>query len=425
MDFNLLHLSDLHFGPQCHFQDADPVRAAELLFSDLSNSFVECDIWPRFEAIILTGDYTWQTGEDGFQVAERFIPLLVSRGWTNEHRLFLVPGNHDIVWRDGDQLFAPREAVRSRYRALAVKIYRELNEDALADRIQASKTLTLASYNPKTNLLVLGLNSCRILCSENRDLGYVGYDQFYGALRQLNEQNEDPSGCLRVAAMHHHVIPVKNYKLSELPGETFSVVVDAPAVLDALQDHGFSLLLHGHGHVPSLRVLDSCLIAGAGAVALDRSWCGSQQYQVITVDEESISVESVVAEPPVKRGQPRRWKKIAGKPARFPRQPNGTDPTAWPSLAMRSEAAQRDVEDYENAREQLIPLLDGNAEAVECCRSQVAAAWAAAFGDIFDPAAFEAHLATMRANRANTQKCFMQKRVTLAAFVIWGMRGWT
>lgn len=81
----IVHLSDLHFS--CTREVEDPVRAKLLL--DIKNIGTP-------DIVAITGDLTTRGGETGFIAAESWIDALVTSAKLREHRVFLVPGNHDV-----------------------------------------------------------------------------------------------------------------------------------------------------------------------------------------------------------------------------------------------------------------------------------------------------------------------------------------
>jgi hypothetical protein len=96
---------------------------------------------------------------------------------------------------------------------------------------------------------VLGINSVRLRHERDRNFGYVQGQLYEDALRASIHDPEK----IRIAVLHHHLVaaPREESLDPEWPEASISATLDAGAVIDGLQSHGFGLVLNGHQHVPS------------------------------------------------------------------------------------------------------------------------------------------------------------------------------
>jgi 3',5'-cyclic AMP phosphodiesterase CpdA len=93
----LLHLSDLHFGPHSRFADADP---AELGHSFASNLLQERERLKlsRLDLVIVTGDLAEAGKPKEFNTAAAFLGALAGDLGIERREFVFVPGNHDVSW---------------------------------------------------------------------------------------------------------------------------------------------------------------------------------------------------------------------------------------------------------------------------------------------------------------------------------------
>lgn len=199
----VLHVSDPHFGPACHFRDGTPEQCARECVDDLERALAGHPRWRPFDLVLLTGDIIWGAGEreQGWKAGVEFIRTLIRRGFAMEEAVVVLPGNHDIV-KTGlrDQLAAERE-------------YRDFLHNAFSDG-RVSSDLGYCWVSPTRQLALLGLNSCRAQAEETPGLGYVGYDQLWSQMRLLRHHLQGARSPVVLAALHHHLHPIRSLPLT-------------------------------------------------------------------------------------------------------------------------------------------------------------------------------------------------------------------
>jgi predicted phosphodiesterase len=264
----VLHLSDVHFGPDYDFLLQGTIAAigetrktlTECILSDLERIEVHEDI----AAIIVTGDFiTAGNWEDKIRhdALKEFAALRTALGLEKE-QVIAVPGNHDIVRYPRDSGLDP--AALSVENQSTYKHEREFRTfvDELVGRSWRDPLNYVQRLRLKNvDLLFCVLNSCTILATEWTEYGYVG-DSGLDALNKLGKQRIDrPS--YKIMALHHHLLPVTGVAAPNSKGVTLSL--DAPALLDAAQNAGIQIALHGHEHMPRLAKYESVPLMGQGA----------------------------------------------------------------------------------------------------------------------------------------------------------------
>ena len=193
----LLHISDLHFGPQYVPVVGEALlRAAHRL---------------RPTVIVASGDFTQRAQPAQFLAARQYLDRLPPATQV------LVPGNHDVpLYRALERLVAP------------YALYREYLTDALDVVVRRPDAVIVAlnSTAPRRALTNGRIRRRHLaLCTE----------AFASA----------PEGAARIVVTHHHWAPVPDYEGSEvMPG--------AKQALDALTELRVDLILSGHLHRASI-----------------------------------------------------------------------------------------------------------------------------------------------------------------------------
>jgi 3',5'-cyclic AMP phosphodiesterase CpdA len=282
----ILHLSDLHIGHDGKVQSwiddkyGHP-QIREALEPHVKSDLVEAvkqacggaeSLWPK--AIIISGDLVNFGGgripsvdgeNDEFRHARRFIDDLAHRLKVEPHRVFVVPGNHDVNWSPGlDYLkrFEGFMQATEGYSAPTItngqlKPLVSSQLSTIVPGVKVELTLlvspTFSGIANRENEAIVSrlrrllsdlsqehLDRIADLITEGRgavDVAAVGSYQ-----REFLVPNSDRD-TIRLAVLHHHLLPDPNIEIAP-----FESVVDAGLVLQRLIDAKFDLVLSGHKH---------------------------------------------------------------------------------------------------------------------------------------------------------------------------------
>lgn len=310
----LLHLSDLHFGAEHAFRNElasskEPRLAkptlSEAIIDDLRAVGTNLN---DVAAILISGDLTWSGDAHEFENARQFINQLRNACGLHISQIVVVPGNHDIEWRDGKGDVSSDAELN--YASFSRTLYGTESDETFA-RVHE---FTI-SGRP---VIILGLNSCRIESRENAGFGFVGREQLNKVLRFLATRQKREE--LKIAMLHHHLLPVNYLEEFDTASKRVSLTLDAEAVVRSLICAGVHIVVHGHQHQPYVsqirriiedfvdpfgfrtvgsRCLDGSLwVLGGGSVGVSRrhiNAIGRNSYNIIDLRKgTTITVRSRV-----------------------------------------------------------------------------------------------------------------------------------
>jgi hypothetical protein len=251
----ILHLSDLHFGADYAFLPqgeipgiGDPRKTlAECIASDLDRIKLCNDV----AAVIVTGDFTtagdWSDATRE-QVLAEFKALRTALD-IKPQQIIPLPGNHDIIRYppgaspDINKIILNNQTSYQHEREFRTFV------DELVGRSWKESLNYVRRVNLKTvDVLVCVLNSCTISPTQWTEYGFVGTSGLDAIVTLEKETVNRPT--YKMVALHHHLLPVAAVEAPNSKGVTLSL--DASALLDAAQQAGVHIALHGHQHMPRL-----------------------------------------------------------------------------------------------------------------------------------------------------------------------------
>jgi predicted phosphodiesterase len=282
-----LHLSDLHIRGPFEGSHHD---LWEDSFGKLIDDIETCV--EKFEltadAVFFTGDITFSGAPREFERAEQVLDRILEAAGLPEQRgkLFVVPGNHDVYWKDVSNLCRRQrdEWVESegdyreieellgnpKERAIFAKgltnyanfFHDYRDDDDWMELFEAGKDYYVekVQVGDEHSIAVVGLNSA--LCS------YKGHDQgrlFIGkstVVRALTREVEEkvPGASLRFILVHHPLYWLAEVEIREL----------TPILAECC-----NMILHGHLHYSQsylLKTPDRILNSWATGSSFESSW---------------------------------------------------------------------------------------------------------------------------------------------------------
>lgn len=245
----LLWLSDLHFSIGDHHRFPLKNYQDEKTLAHQLEKAVEEKENKSLGGIIVSGDLTWKADPDEYDYAQSFLENCVSWSHLDWYDFLICPGNHDLAFSDDP---ADKDQPVKMASDVATKGYRELYNQLFFqqpnDYLASGRRYLLGNSFP---VEVVGLNSS--LLQQEEDLfqgnGFLGDDQLSAVKKEMEWDETDDPRAMRIVVVHHHVIPV-NYRLKAVRGRSYSVVLDAEAMIRWALDCKVDLILHGHMHEP-------------------------------------------------------------------------------------------------------------------------------------------------------------------------------
>lgn len=296
----IVHLSDLHFGPRHGFVDDKdiarekyPLSLSRAIIGDLRELGIKADF------IVISGDLTSAARAYEFNQCERFLDsLLGCLAVRSNKRIIIVPGNHDMLWENPDGTPAVLSERPKNYLDFIQHWYGRKKYKATA----YSAFFRAGSREGKGlpfDVAFAAVDSCGIEGPETPGMGLVG-PQFDTVWFQVKDRTRQDVPCLKIAVLHHQILPVTMLEpMPEKEGK-FSILRDAALFMERLLDEEFHLVLHGHKHDPlyayekrhtALTRLGGpgVLVVGAGATGAmegDLGFLRRNHYNVIDVEAD-------------------------------------------------------------------------------------------------------------------------------------------
>lgn len=288
----ILHISDIHFGSDYGFPGVvgpGSVPLLELIKRDFRDRQVGL--------VVVSGDLTSRADANVLQnEGLRFLQDLSNTLHVPKECFIIVPGNHDIALRKIRPLDYSHEAS---FHLFAKEFYGTPIQYPLLTRYR------LANGRP---LELLAINSVRLRAEADKAFGYVQWPLYDDLLRKMPH---DPD-VLRVAVLHHHLVsaPREEAPDPDAAEASVSITIDAGAVIEGLQTHGFTIVLHGHQHVPKVSRVARAFSTdgkvdlepvGTGMVVVAAGSAGSKRlsnemrdnsYNVLTLLKSGFDLES-------------------------------------------------------------------------------------------------------------------------------------
>jgi len=232
----LIHLSDLHFGPQ-HDAHLD-----EIILRDIATL--------NPDAVVVSGDLTMRAREHEFDQARDFLARIAQP-------LLTIPGNHD------QPILTPRDWIERLTHPYA--------------RYQTRIHAAIDSALSVKGLIILGLN-------DNHPIMPGGF--WTRAQRRWIDAQlaRAPRDAVRIIASHHQFRWEGRWR----PAGFWH----AERALEFLAARGVEVVLNGHTHVPgAAQTPHGIVVARAGTATSGRMrrGCGNA-YNLIVIDPEQITV---------------------------------------------------------------------------------------------------------------------------------------
>lgn len=238
----ILWLSDLHFSED-HHAFTKTKTENNSLFTRLNNIIGKEDINPA--AVIISGDITFKALEEEYKQAEEFIRDLNSAYNLDGSSYAIIPGNHDLAFTSNPgnpdlEITSTYPEAKMNYCSFYDKVFSCMpNEELYSIRRYLTPELVPVE--------IICLNSCYLQQCEGafQGLGYVGSNQLEKIKKDLELTNQ--ARPVRILVLHHHLMPVMYKETAEFK-KTYSLTLDAEAVVQFIYDYNIKLVLHGHNH---------------------------------------------------------------------------------------------------------------------------------------------------------------------------------
>ncbi|BAZ68082.1 hypothetical protein NIES4106_28410 [Fischerella sp. NIES-4106] len=246
--YNILHLSDLHFGTS---ENAD--NWYNQLAEDLCQE-VKCS---RLDVLILSGDIANKSTPEEYNAAKQFLDQISEEFQLQPEQIVIVPGNHDLNWDlakkaynlhrreeyrgklneanyiDGGNYIEVRDEEKYQQRfAHFSQFYQAIKNKPYPLEYEQQAIL---HHFPAQNLLILGLNSAWQLDHHYKTRASIKSEAINKAITDIRK-NQKYQHCLKIAVWHHPLTSAFEDRITD------------HGFMEQLAKAGFRFALHGHIH---------------------------------------------------------------------------------------------------------------------------------------------------------------------------------
>ena len=301
----ILHLSDIQYGRH-HvdkpgyrkpiYPDADYSPQLEKMKTDL-DILKQKEVRPNF--FVVTGDIAEWGLRAEYEQASKFLTGLADWLGIGRRHVVMVPGNHDInrklcqsarlVAEAEDTPFKPPYYPKFRfYEEFFNGFYESADFHGNIQPYRFSEADLFVNFCfPEQGIVFAGLNSCIDESELAPHYGNITAEQLQKAAASLNAIDPQRK-MLRVAVMHHNFVCSSKNDTENL--------VDADELKPILIREGFSMVLHGHQHVPRQEISgkgDHVIhVLATGSAGLDGEVIPevSRRCQIIDIRENRVRI---------------------------------------------------------------------------------------------------------------------------------------
>jgi len=210
----ILHLSDLHFGPNSRFHNEDPKELGQKFYKALENERIKRDISAKIALVIVTGDITERAMSKEYKSAKVLFETLAQELGIDHRRFVFVPGNHDVYWLacrraeiDQEESEFSDEELRTRIDSEKFQNFEIFINEFYGISQNSNKVDLDCSgfiYNfCDLKLSIAGLNSSERESHRKKDhIGLISEKQAQSLMNKWNEDEFD--SWLKIIALHHN-----------------------------------------------------------------------------------------------------------------------------------------------------------------------------------------------------------------------------
>lgn len=250
----IIQLSDLHFSDKIETASVDD--KSEILRPEDSINYTNKALFKDYlkkialdeyanKCILVTGDLTNKGNIKGLEFASNFLKECAQILKIPTCNIIVTPGNHDIIrCEDSQKQWEDFKTYTKDFcTPFSKNTYYEIKDKLLLYPLNSMRLSKVPSSDYKFNFVD------RILKREQykmEETPIVDEGQF----NSLEDAVVSSNALIRIAALHHHVIPVYG-----IEAKSFEIIMNAGNLMRMLQREGFSLILHGHKHGQSVRFI--------------------------------------------------------------------------------------------------------------------------------------------------------------------------
>jgi 3',5'-cyclic AMP phosphodiesterase CpdA len=328
----ILHLSDLHFGPNSRFTDIAPEEIGQRFGLAIEKECSFRGIEPKIDLVIVTGDLTEGARVNEYQIVGQFFESVADKLKIDRRRFIFVPGNHDVHWGtckkiaiDQEDLLFSDEELRKRIDSEKFKNFESfienftgISKDLIGTNIRCNGIIVNIE---ELKLSIASLNSSELESHRKEDhFGRLSEDQAQSLVDKWHET--DLNSWIKIIAIHHNPVSTipENValglrqleklnvegKLSDDDFQRFASDIkgfEGRDILERVADScKVQLILHGHHHAAMQKAWTWFQSKGMTHVLSAGSW-GLKQDELPKY--QSNNLQLIFLDP--EKGEIRAW----------------------------------------------------------------------------------------------------------------------
>ncbi|WP_158627404.1 metallophosphoesterase [Corallococcus sp. AB045] len=252
---NLLWVSDLHFdtGTDSHHGfSINPKTPARRTLGQAVHGALEKHLIRDLGGMLASGDITWKAAATEFEQALGFFKWMESSTNLTRFQIATCPGNHDLSYSTHrEERDAPIDITYPEARKEYAEFYAKLFGLTPNEHLSCGRRFLLGdSYS--VDIVCLNSSILQQRPGVFRGHGFVGEDQLRDAANAFGWSSTKGADRrpFRIVMLHHHLVPV-TYREQPDPAISYSVTLDAEALMRWAAECQVDLVLHGHMHEAS------------------------------------------------------------------------------------------------------------------------------------------------------------------------------
>lgn len=305
-DFVVVHISDIHLGPDYNFKPfnkdvevEDKADLIDILHDDLNS----LGLLTKIDLFVISGDLTCKAENTEFYMVKSFIEAIEKRLSIPRERIAIIAGNHDFEWKSPG---VKTSGFSSNKDLTNLHFFTQWHSNS---EYESCKTIKVSNDAGTKELLVICIDTNAVESEENAGIGRIDMKALSEANNQASHGRDSLDGnneLITWMVFHHHLFPCTTPSIDDVERMKISVMSNASELNHFTDKMNVEIVLHGHEHQPSVTIahkwpsiknssFNKIISIGAGSIGAKKERLGPfsrNQYYIIYRKPEELIVRS-------------------------------------------------------------------------------------------------------------------------------------